>query len=281
MDTADLEGVYEAFQDFHAYFAPVFGRKESREHSRHYLQGLLVQSQERRNAENLVETVPASPRALQRFLTESPWEDDGVIGRLQEYLRSRLEDPEAVWVLDGSDFPKQGMKSVGVSRQYCGALGKIASCQAGGVSGPCGAQRSGVGGPAAVPAAGMDIGCGALWGGGVTGGAAGVPQQDGAGPGYAGASASSWLPRGAVGCWRLGFRDVAHPPQADGREFRRRECATCLTCGRTQQCGRWNPAGPPTRPIRGSGVPANPDCGGRSGKPWRSAARRCQQRPGG
>ena len=51
MDTADLEGVYEAFQDFHAYFAPVFGRKESREHSRHYLQGLLVQSQERRNAE--------------------------------------------------------------------------------------------------------------------------------------------------------------------------------------------------------------------------------------
>ena len=87
MDTADLEGIYQAFQDFHAYFAPllsgpVFGRKESREHSRHYLQGLLVQSQERRNAENLAETVPASPRALQRFLTESPWEDDGVIGRL-------------------------------------------------------------------------------------------------------------------------------------------------------------------------------------------------------
>ena len=93
--------------------------------------GLLVQSQERRNAENLSEAVPASPRALQRFLTESPWDDDRVIGRLQEYLGPRLEDPEAVWVLDGSDFPKQGVKSVGVARQYCGALGKIASCQAG------------------------------------------------------------------------------------------------------------------------------------------------------
>ncbi len=55
MDAADLERVYQAFQDFHDYFAPAFGRRETREHSRHYLQGLLVQSQERRNAENLSE----------------------------------------------------------------------------------------------------------------------------------------------------------------------------------------------------------------------------------
>ena len=131
MDAADLERVYEVFQEFHAYFAPAFGRKESREHGRHYLQGLLVQSAERRNAENLAETVPASPRALQRFLTVAPGDDDAVIGRLQEYLGTRLEHPQAVWVLDGSDFPKQGVKSVGMSRQYCGALGKIASRQAG------------------------------------------------------------------------------------------------------------------------------------------------------
>ena len=131
MDAAALEGVYEGLQDFHTYFAPVFGRKQWRERGGQYLQGLLVQSQERRNAENLSEAMPASPRALQRFLTESPWDDDRVIGRLQEYLGPRLEDSEAVWVLDGSDFPKQGRKSVGVARQYCGALGKIANCQAG------------------------------------------------------------------------------------------------------------------------------------------------------
>ena len=110
MDAAGFERVYGAFQDFHAYFAARFGRRETRDHSRHYLQALLVQSGERRNAENLSETVPASARAMQRFLTESPWDDDAVIGRLQEYLEPRLGHPEVVWVVDGSDFPKQGVK---------------------------------------------------------------------------------------------------------------------------------------------------------------------------
>ena len=68
---------------------------------------------------------------MQRFLTESPWDDDAVIGRLQEYLSPRLGHPEAVWVLDGSDFPKQGRKPAGVARQYCGRLGKVANCRAG------------------------------------------------------------------------------------------------------------------------------------------------------
>ena len=61
-------------QDFHAYFAPLY--------SGHYLQALLVQSGERRNAENLSETVPGSARGMQRFLTDSPWDDEVIIGRL-------------------------------------------------------------------------------------------------------------------------------------------------------------------------------------------------------
>ena len=131
MDAESFERVYDSLQEFHAFFAASFGRKQWRHHSRHYLQALLVQSGERRNAENLSETVPASARVMQRFLTESPWDDDTVIGRLQEYLGPRLGHPEAVWVLDGSDFPKQGRKSTGVARQYCGRLGKVANCQAG------------------------------------------------------------------------------------------------------------------------------------------------------
>ena len=103
MIAAAFEQVY---QEFHAYFAGLFGRRETRLRCGHYLQALPVQSGERRNAENLSETVPESARGMQRFLTDSPWEDNAVIERLQEYLAPLLGYPDAVWVLDGSDFPK-------------------------------------------------------------------------------------------------------------------------------------------------------------------------------
>ena len=131
MDAASFERVYDSFQKFHVFFASSFGRKQWREHSRNYLRALLVQAGERRNAENLSESVGIPARAMQRFLTEARWSDDSVIGRLQEYLAPRLGHPDAVWVFDGSDFPKQGRKSAGVARQYCGRLGKVANCQAG------------------------------------------------------------------------------------------------------------------------------------------------------
>ncbi len=80
MDAASFKRVYDSFQEFHAFFADSFGRKQWREHSRNYLQALLVQAGERRNAENLSESVGISARAMQRFLTEARWSDDAVIG---------------------------------------------------------------------------------------------------------------------------------------------------------------------------------------------------------
>lgn len=131
MEAGEFQRVYESFGEFHSFFAPAFGRQQWREHSRNYLQALLVQGEERRNAENLSESVGVSARAMQRFLTGARWDDDAVVGRLQECLAPRLGHAEGVWVLDGSDFPKQGRKSAGVARQYCGRLGKVANCQSG------------------------------------------------------------------------------------------------------------------------------------------------------
>src|SRR5207245_2954403 len=82
-------------------------------------------------AENLAEALPVSARALQRFLTDARWDDEAVIAPLQADLGPRLTDPLAVFAVDSRGFPKQGRQSVGVARQYCGALGKIAHCQVG------------------------------------------------------------------------------------------------------------------------------------------------------
>lgn len=131
MELAEFERVHETFCAFHAEFAPDFGRKQWRENSQDYLQGLLVQSEERRNAENMAEVLPISARALQRFLTDARWDDGAVIAHLQSDLSPRLAHPRAVWAVDSSGFPKQGKQSVGVARQYCGALGKTANCQVG------------------------------------------------------------------------------------------------------------------------------------------------------
>jgi SRSO17 transposase len=132
MEEGEFERVAASFAVFHQVFAPLFGRREAQERSEQYVRGLLVQQTDRRNAENLAESIAgATPRALQRLLTESPWRSEPVLARLQTYLGERLNTPEGIFVLDESGFPKQGRHSVGVAPQYCGVLGKVANCQMG------------------------------------------------------------------------------------------------------------------------------------------------------
>jgi len=128
----EFERVATSFAAFHQEFAPLFGRTEARERSEQYLRGLLVQQTDRRNAENLAEVIAgATPRALQRFLTEATWSDQAVISRLQAYVGRRLGGTLKVYIVDDTGFAKQGRKSVGVMRQYSGTLGKVANCQVG------------------------------------------------------------------------------------------------------------------------------------------------------
>src|SRR5206468_1814258 len=68
---------------------------------------------------------PVSYEALQHFITDSPWETAPAWARLQAQIPVRT----GILALDDTSFPKQGKQSVGVKRQYCGALGKIANCQ--------------------------------------------------------------------------------------------------------------------------------------------------------
>src|SRR4051794_13893722 len=70
-------------------------------------------------------TDPGHYQSFQHFITHATWEWSPVWRRLLELLPAR----EGMLVIDDTSFPKQGRHSVGVARQYCGALGKIANCQ--------------------------------------------------------------------------------------------------------------------------------------------------------
>ncbi len=122
VDQAQFDKVAGSFGQFHGEFAPLFGPKEAQVRSEQYLRGLLVQQTDRRNAENVAESITgASPRSLQRFISESPWDSEAVIERLQGYLEPRLSMPDGVFVFDETGFPKQGNTRVGAARQYCSA----------------------------------------------------------------------------------------------------------------------------------------------------------------
>ena len=67
-------------------------------------------------------------QALQQFVNQSPWSTEQVRASLARKMEGEFI-PEAYWLIDEVSFPKQGKHSVGVARQYCGALGKTANCQ--------------------------------------------------------------------------------------------------------------------------------------------------------
>ena len=90
-----------------------------------YVRGLLLDG-ERKSIEPMAERLPdGNVQAMQQFVGQSPWEWQPVWERLAQRMTAELE-PDAVWVIDDTGFPKQGEHSVGVERQYSGTLGKTA-----------------------------------------------------------------------------------------------------------------------------------------------------------
>ena len=107
-------------------FKDCFGHRAQHVSLRQYVDGLLGDSA-RKSMSAMLEriTEPTSYQAFQHFITHAPW-DAAVVWR-----RLRAVSPErtGILILDETSFPKSGPHSVGVARQYCGALGKVANCQ--------------------------------------------------------------------------------------------------------------------------------------------------------
>jgi len=107
-------------------FKRCFGHRAQLLSLRTYVQGVFSDS-ERKSMQAMLARVtePVAYQAFQHFITHAPWDAERVWRR----LRAIVPERRGILILDGTSFPKQGPHSVGVGRQYCGALGKIANCQ--------------------------------------------------------------------------------------------------------------------------------------------------------
>jgi SRSO17 transposase len=132
LSVEDVETVGQELSQFTALFHDAFGRIEPTQLFELHLQGLLSDA-ERKNVEAIALRLdgPDRVRNLQRFMSDYQWDEPWMRKRHWEIAAESLHDPQGVWSVDASEFPKKGAASVGVAPQYCGALGKTANCQSG------------------------------------------------------------------------------------------------------------------------------------------------------
>ena len=128
--------VLERLRQYATRFAPDFPQSKPARWAGVYLQGLLTDG-ERKSIEPLSRRVALPPdltsrdpeQALQQFVNQSTWDQEKVLTRYRALLTEHFASPEGVFIFDDTGLPKRGSYSVGVSHQYCGALGKRANCQ--------------------------------------------------------------------------------------------------------------------------------------------------------
>jgi SRSO17 transposase len=105
-------------------------RKAQRRWAPFYLKGLILPG-ERKSVEPMAARVaPADTQQLHHFVSTSPWATGPLEDELVKAADRLVGGPDAVLVVDDTALVKQGRRSVGVKRQYCGQLGRRANCQA-------------------------------------------------------------------------------------------------------------------------------------------------------
>ncbi|HTO67108.1 MAG TPA: IS701 family transposase [Bradyrhizobium sp.] len=108
----------------------VIGHADRARPLRDYCTGLLLPC-ERKSVEPMAavtapERTAAQHQSLLHFVGEGRWSDEKVLSKVREMVLPAIEraGPLEAWIIDDTAFPKKGMHSVGVARQYCGQLGK-------------------------------------------------------------------------------------------------------------------------------------------------------------
>ena len=131
LSKSTIKNFMNELSGFHEQFADCFQRSESREHFFNYMSGQFSPI-ERKSIEPIALALKdGNVRALQRFVSDAPWDDAKMIYKYRSQVNDDLGSPDGALIFDESGFVKKGQDSIGVGRQYCGTIGKVDNCQVG------------------------------------------------------------------------------------------------------------------------------------------------------
>jgi SRSO17 transposase len=134
MTEDDRSAAAARLDDLFAPFAPLFGKREAREHARAYLAG-LTSTLERKSIEPIALAFDRGRvSGLQKFINVAPWRHRAVQGEIQRDFAARVESwgpGPLVVTARVHAFAKKGNSSVGVARQVAPPGGRVENSQLG------------------------------------------------------------------------------------------------------------------------------------------------------
>ena len=123
------------FASYVEQIASVLGHADRTAPFRSYCAGLILPG-ERKSVEPMAarvepQRVQGAHQSLHHFVANADWSAEALLRQVRRLILPAIEQSGGVraWIVDDTGFPKKGVHSVGVARQYCGQLGKQDNCQ--------------------------------------------------------------------------------------------------------------------------------------------------------
>ena len=126
--------IAKEFDRYMAYLMQGLGHADRHSGLSGYCTGLMLPLS-RKSVEPMaarVDPLHASARhqSLHHFVAKAQWSDPELLRRVAQWVVPQMDfSAGGWWIIDDTGFPKKGIHSVGVARQYCGVLGKQDNCQ--------------------------------------------------------------------------------------------------------------------------------------------------------